>query len=147
MKLRAMLTQTANEYLTPFLPLMGEVEIFEVGTDGRVIKAVFRVEYLNGKLSAPVEIRHCSFIVGVELPYPRGRKVPALFSIEPGEESKREWTLEERQRNRHAQQYPGPIKPVLRVSGAERSAPSRSACPYCMTSLEEYCPYGHMSAG
>lgn len=48
------LTGTANPYLQPRLPLVGLLELFEIGTDGRVITAVFREQMPEGELEERV---------------------------------------------------------------------------------------------
>lgn len=46
------LTDTSNPHLQPRLPLVGLLELFEVGTDGRVISAVFREQLPPAELKA-----------------------------------------------------------------------------------------------
>ena len=67
------LTGTDNPYLRPRLPLEGMLELFEIGTHGRLISAVFRARLTDAEreagpvkvpFGAPVEVKHPVFIYG-----------------------------------------------------------------------------------
>lgn len=60
-RLNVTLTGTANQYLTDRLPLRGEIELFELGVNGRLINAVFRILSDDGRLGTPVTIAEPSF--------------------------------------------------------------------------------------
>lgn len=53
-RLNVTLHGTTNPYLT--LPCRGEIELFELGVDGRLISAVFRAQQPDGSLGAPVQV-------------------------------------------------------------------------------------------
>jgi hypothetical protein len=58
-RLNVLLTGASNTYLD--LPVKGEIELFELGVHGRLVNAVFRRLGEDGRLSAPVEVRHPVF--------------------------------------------------------------------------------------
>jgi hypothetical protein len=59
MKLRVTLTYSENGFLQ--YPCEGQLEIFEVGTNDRIIVAVFRKQEPDGRLSCPVGVRNPEF--------------------------------------------------------------------------------------
>lgn len=61
-KLNVVLTGTTNPYLQRELPIHGEIELCEVGTDGSLITAVFRAQRPDGRLAAPVHVGEPEFI-------------------------------------------------------------------------------------
>jgi hypothetical protein len=101
----ATLTATDNPYLSPNLPLRGELQVGEVGTDGSIRWATFRIEYADGTLGPAVAVggsRRLRFRVG-------GKKgalsAPPRYS--PNARAfllGQRWTKAERRANRLAQQ-------------------------------------------
>lgn len=101
MKINVTLTATSNTYLAPELPLVGELEIFETGTNGSIVTAAFRCEHLDGTLSAPVRVTDIEFTYGSTPAYPTGRTRLPAWAATPGTGL---WTEEERRDNRWKQQ-------------------------------------------
>lgn len=60
-RMNVTLTATDNGFLSPRLPLRGEIELFELGRDGSLVNAVFRVLHDDGSLGLPVEIANPVF--------------------------------------------------------------------------------------
>ena len=67
------LTGTDNPYLKPRLPLVGMLELFEIGTHGLLISAVFRTRLtdaeradgiVKAEFGAPVEVKNPVFTYG-----------------------------------------------------------------------------------
>jgi hypothetical protein len=79
-KIRVVLTATSNAFLADRLPLAGELEVFEMTTDGRITpgKAVFRIANPDGTLSAPVHVDDIEFTYSVHPE--RDRPTPALIT-------------------------------------------------------------------
>ncbi|MFC0547086.1 hypothetical protein [Kutzneria chonburiensis] len=60
-RMRVTLTGTTNPYLQPRLPLVGDIEVLEVGNTGQIIKAGFRELENDGGFAALVEVAEPSF--------------------------------------------------------------------------------------
>lgn len=75
MRFNVTLTGTSNPYLAGRLPARGEIEVFEVGSRGRLISAVFRVQDEGGRLGAPVVVKDPAFAYdpGVDAEIARAR--------------------------------------------------------------------------
>jgi len=102
-RLNVTLLMSENEYLQPGCPLVGEIEIHEVGTNSEIIKASFRCELRDGRLGAPVEVKHPVFRYGSPPAYPLGREDVPPFMVRKSERGKNLWTDVERWHNRCAQ--------------------------------------------
>ena len=55
-QIAVILNATSNSYVAPDLPARGLLELFELGTDGRVTTAVWRGEMADGSYAAPVTV-------------------------------------------------------------------------------------------
>lgn len=64
--LNVTLTRTTNTYLRDYLPLRGQIELFEFGVDGLLIKAVFRTMDDDGRLGPPVVVDEPDFAFTTE---------------------------------------------------------------------------------
>jgi hypothetical protein len=80
------LTGTDNPYLRPRLPLEGMLELFEIGTHGRLISAVFRARLTDAErelgqvkveFGAPVDVKNPAFTYG---------SLPAATGPEPDDQ-------------------------------------------------------------